>query len=68
MTKHIKNIHTSEKFWDRNFTRDELRKIASHHGIRRGKNKQDTIYNLIWGRDSEGRFTIVFYVAVWPMT
>lgn len=39
-------------------TREELRDCAKKHGVKRGKNKQDTIENIV----KSGKVKIIFYL------
>ena len=43
----MNNNQAFEDFLSRNFTRDELREIAKDHEIKAGRNKIDTIRNII---------------------
>lgn len=43
----MNNNQAFEDFLSRNFTRDELREIAKDHKIKRGRDKIDTIRNII---------------------
>jgi len=36
------------------FSRDELRQLANYYGIPRGRNKSDTIRNLLTHKNSRG--------------
>lgn len=49
MKRTITNRDIDSSAWERNFTRDELRKIAAKHRIYRGDNKAETAEGLSFG-------------------
>jgi hypothetical protein len=59
----LTNVQIPERTWFYSMSRDKLRSIARKHGIRRGRNKIDTSYNLSRGVSEDGElFKRVFEV------
>ncbi len=53
MAKSIQPIVNMRDALDRFYTRQELRAMAIEAGVERGRNKRDTINNLLWSGSLE---------------
>ncbi len=63
----IYNMDVSSQLWLKRFSREQLREIASEHGIKRGRNARDTASNLSHGIGANGemtRFKMDLFVSV----
>ena len=54
MTKTIKSRKAGVVFWINNFTRDELVEICKNYGIKRGRTKSETSFNINDGASEAG--------------
>lgn len=54
MNKLLTNHDIPTEVWEKQFSRDELRKLATKHGIKRGRDKLDSAINIRRGTCQNG--------------
>lgn len=64
MIKTVTNLDIPAGSWDLIFTQKELRRLASKHGIRSGRYKNETAVNLSIGMPKHGAGTVRFEVKL----
>lgn len=66
MRKNITNHDIKTDAWVNQFSRDDLRAIAARHGIKRGKDKLDTAFNIKNGIRLNGTIATFEVVLIIP--